>query len=239
MSITTRSDAVAVIDATFDDVFALIDRWREALEAHVRTATVDVAGIDALVEQLVVPDLSREGALIIGAGFVAQPGFIPDAPWHLAWWLGHQNTFGVTGPAAPELRRLLAVEDEHSESFRDYTTLEWWRVPATTHERHITGPYVDYLCTDDYTLTSTTPAFRDGEMVGVVGADLYVNDIERTLLPAVRGAGRRAALVNASGRVVVASDSSRPTGSLIRREHWASHDRVVPCANGLALLIDD
>ncbi len=65
-----------------------------------------------------------------------------------------------------------------------------------------------------------------------------VNDIERTLLPAVRGAGRRAALVNASGRVVVASDSSRPTGSLIRPATWAEHDRVVPCDNGLALLID-
>lgn len=239
MSVRTETDAVAVVDQTFEDVFALIDGWRVAIESHVAASEVDVAGIDALVEKLVVPDLSRDGALIIGAGFVAQPGFIPDAPWHLAWWLGHQNTFGVTGPAAPELRRLIAVEDEQSESFRDYTTLEWWRVPASTHQRHITGPYVDYLCTDDYTLTSTMPAFRDGDMIGVVGADLYVNDIERTLLPAVRGAGRRAALVNASGRVVVASDSSRPTGSLIRRDNWEQHDRIVPCANGLALLIDD
>jgi len=239
MSVSTRSDSVEVIDTTFENVFALIDGWRERIEGFVATNDVAVAGIDALVETLVVPDLTRDGALIIGAGFVAQPGFIPDAPWHLAWWLGHANTFGVTGPAAPALRRLIAVEDEQSESFRDYTTLEWWRVPATTHERHITGPYVDYLCTDDYTLTSTMPAFHDGQMIGVVGADLYVNDIERTLLPAVRGAGRRAALVNASGRVVVASDSSRPTGSLIRPAAWADHDRVVPCANGLALLIDD
>jgi hypothetical protein len=239
MSVRTEADAVSVVDTTFEDVFALIDSWRERLEDFVAHTEVDVAGIDALVETLVVGDLSRDGALIIGAGFVAQPGFIPDAPWHLAWWLGHANTFGWTGPAVPELRRLVAVEDEHSESFRDYTTLEWWRVPATTHERHITGPYVDYLCTDDYTLTSTMPAFRDDRMIGVVGADLYVNDIERTLLPAVRGAGRRAALVNASGRVIVASDSSRPTGSLIRTSAWDEHDRVVPCANGLALLIDD
>jgi hypothetical protein len=239
MSVRTETDAVSVVDTTFEDVFALIDSWRERLEDFVAHTEVDVAGIDALVETLVVGDLSRDGALIIGAGFVAQPGFIPDAPWHLAWWLGHANTFGWTGPAVPELRRLVAVEDEHSESFRDYTTLEWWRVPATTHERHITGPYVDYLCTDDYTLTSTMPAFRDDRMIGVVGADLYVNDIERTLLPAVRGAGRRAALVNASGRVIVASDSSRPTGSLIRPSAWDQHARVVPCANGLALLIDD
>ncbi|MEZ5190029.1 MAG: cache domain-containing protein [Schumannella sp.] len=239
MSVRIESDAVSVVDTTFEDVFALIDRWRESIEDFVASSPVDVAAIDALVETLVVPDLSRDGALIIGAGFVAQPGFIPDAPWHLAWWLGHANTFGWTGPAAPSLRRLVAVEDEHAESFRDYTTLEWWRVPSTTGQRHITGPYVDYLCTDDYTLTSTVPAYQDGRMIGVVGADLYVNDIERALLPAVRGAGRRAALVNASGRVVVASDSSRPTGSLIRREHWAQHDRVIPCANGLSLLIDD
>ena len=188
MSAPTTSDLdfVAVVDTTFGDVFRLIDGWREVIERYVATSAVDVAGIDDLVETLVVPDLSKDGALIIGAGFVAQPGFIPDAPWHLAWWLGHANTFGVTGPAAPALRRLVAVEDEHSESFRDYTTLEWWRVPSTTHARHITGPYVDYLCTDDYTLTLTMPAFRDGEMIGVVGADLYVNDIERALLPAVR-----------------------------------------------------
>lgn len=237
MSVRTEIDAVSVVDTTFENVFSLIDGWRARLEDYVAHNPVDVAGIDALVETLVVGDLSADGALIIGAGFVAQPGFIPDAPWHLAWWLGHANTFGVTGPAKPELRRLVAVEDEQSESFRDYTTLEWWRVPASTHERHITGPYVDYLCTDDYTLTSTTPAFRDGEMIGVVGADLYVNDVERALLPAVRGAGRQAALVNASGRVVVASDSSRPTGSLIRRETWDDY-RVVPCANGLVLLVE-
>jgi hypothetical protein len=239
MSATTDVDVVDIIDTTFGDVFALIDGWRSNVETFVASSEVGVAGIDDLVETLVVPELTRDGALIIGAGFVAQPGFIPDAPWHLAWWLGHANTFGVTGPAVPALRRLVAVEDEHSESFRDYTTLEWWRVPSTTGSRHITGPYVDYLCTDDYTLTLTMPAFHEGDMIGVVGADLYVNDIERTLLPAVRGAGRRAALVNASGRVVVASDSSRPTGSLIRPATWEQHDRVVPCGNGLALLIDD
>jgi hypothetical protein len=210
-----------------------------------------VAAIDRLVERLVVPHLSRDGALVIGAGFVAQPGFIPDAPWHLAWWLGHANTFGITGPALPGLRRLVAVEDEHSENFRDYTTLEWWRVPAATGARHITGPYVDYLCTDDYTLTLTMPAFSGSEMIGVVGADLYVNDIERALLPAVRGAGRRAALVNASGRVVVASDSSRPTGSLLRMpdlvERAASPEaapqpgapRVVACGTTSLILVID
>jgi hypothetical protein len=235
----TDLDCVAVIDDTFEAVFASIDGWRSRIESVVSAdeGAIGVAEVDELVESLVVPRLSAEGALVIGAGFVASPGFIRDAPWHLAWWLGHANTFGVTGPALPELRRLIAVEDEHSEAFRDYTTLEWWRVPSTTRRRHITGPYVDYLCTDDYTLTLTSPAFYDGAMIGVVGADLYVNDIERTLLPAVRGVGERTALVNASGRVVVATDSSRPTGSLIRPAAWDQYERVVPCGSGLVLLV--
>ncbi len=37
--------------------------------------------------------------------------------------------------------------------------------PERTGTRHLTGPYVDYLCTDDYTVTVTTPVTLDGEMV--------------------------------------------------------------------------
>ncbi|TFD48627.1 hypothetical protein E3T46_14390 [Cryobacterium sp. Hh11] len=36
--------------------------------------------------------------------------------------------------------------------------------------RHVTGPYVDYLCTDEYTLTLTLPVYRGGtELIAVVG----------------------------------------------------------------------
>jgi hypothetical protein len=239
---TTASelDCVGLVDATFGAVFDAIHGWRDALETAVGRGAPSVRDLDGLVERLVVPTLTADAALVIGAGFVASPGFLPDAPWHLAWWLGHANTFGA-GPAGPSLRRLAAVEDAQSESFRDYTTLEWWRVPAATDAPHITGPYVDYLCTDDYTLTLTAPAHdADGRMIGVVGADLYVNDIERILLPAVRRAGRRAVLVNAAGRVVVASDGSRATGTLLRvdglRERWAAGPSAAPGPDGRRVL---
>ena len=156
---------------------------------------------------------------------VASPGFISDAHWHLAWWLGHANTFGM-GSADPTLRRLEAEEDPTSESFRDYTTLEWWRVPAATLAPHITGPYVDYLCTDDYTLTLTMPVMHGARMIGVAGADLYVNDIERTLLPRVRAIGGTATIINASRRVVVSTDTHRPTGSILRADVAGAS---VPC----------
>lgn len=225
MSTATQSsvvDAVTAVDTTFGTVFEQIDSWRAAIEARVARSGGDiaVAEVDELVEALVVPGLSVENALIIGAGFVASPGFIADAQWHLAWWLGHANTFGV-GSADPALRRLEAEEDPTSESFRDYTTLEWWRVPAATGAPHITGPYVDYLCTDDYTLTLTVPVMHAGRMIGVAGADLYVNDIERTLLPYVRAIGATATVLNASRRVVVSTDPHRPTGAILRPDDAA------------------
>lgn len=214
---STVRDCVIAVGSTFRVVFAQIEAWCAVIEAEVaaRDGAIDRRRIDDLVETLVVPSLSGDGALIIGAGFVARPGFLDDAEWHLAWWLGHANTFGV-GSADPTVRRLRAVEDPASESFRDYTALEWWRVPTTTGEPHITGPYVDYLCTDDYTLTLTMPVRHGAELIGVVGADLYVNDIERALLPHVRSIRGQATVVNASGRVVVSTDPHRPTGSLLR-----------------------
>ena len=176
------ADAIARrIASTIDPLFVLIDGWRDALEQELSAGSASAASsassasrpsaaaLDPIVAALVRPALDDSRGLITGAGFVAAPGFLADAPWHLAWWLSGTNTFR----AAPEggVRRLDAVSDPDSEQFRDYTTLEWWRVPAGTGTRHLTGPYVDYLCTDDYTVTITTPVSVDGEMVGLVGTD--------------------------------------------------------------------
>lgn len=206
------------IERTFADLFGRIADWRDHLEEVIADAagTVGTDELDGLVEQLVVPALTGPRSLMIGAGFVAAPGFLADTPWHLAWWLGNANTFGVSG-GEPSIRRLATVEDPSSETFRDYTALEWWRVPATTGARHITGPYVDYLCTDDYTLTLTMPVTFRGSMVGVVGADLYVVDVERALLPAIATIpAETTTLINASGRVLVSTDPHRATGSILR-----------------------
>lgn len=196
---------------TIDRVFAVIDDWRDRLhESLVAPAARTAQHLDPIVQQTVLPAL--EDGLITGAGFVAAPGLLSDAEWHLAWWLADA--------AASAPRRLATVDDPSRDQFRDYTALEWWRVPARTHARHLTGPYVDYVCTDDYTVTFTSPVVADGEMLGVVGVDCLVDRLERELRPPLVALGG-AAIVNASSRVVTATDARRETGSILRLDGLA------------------
>lgn len=203
----------AYVAETIDPIFATIDAWRDALEAELsRHPEPTAALLDPIVSALVHPALEGSG-LITGAGFVATPGYLADAQWHLAWWLAGDGTRDAAG-----VRRLAAVSDPDSEDFRDYTGLEWWRVPERTGTRHLTGPYVDYVCTDDYTVTITTPVRTAGRMVGIVGADAYAARLELELRQVIRGAGATCAVVNASGRVVTATESRREPGSILRFE---------------------
>lgn len=94
----------------------------------------------------------------------------------------------------------------------DYTRHEWFRTPLRTGRRHITGPYVDFVSTDEYVVTSTAPVLVGTVMVGVVGADTLV---ETLLLPRLRQAGQRATLVNHMGRAVVSADAHTATGTLV------------------------
>jgi len=196
----------ARVAVTIDGLFATIDAWRDLLQAHLEAApTPTAATLDPIVEAFAMPALADDG-LITGAGFVAAPGLLSDAQWHLAWWLA-----GTRG-----IRRLAAIDDPSSEQFRDYTSLEWWRLPARTGVRHVTGPYVDYVCTDDYTVTITTPVAVGGRLLGVVGTDVLVDRLERELLPLMRASGEPIAIVNGLGRVVTATDSRLEPGSMLR-----------------------
>ena len=202
----TPAGIAARVAGTIDELFATIDGWRDQLQAHLEADPAPTAEtLDPVVQAQAVPALAADG-LITGAGFVAAPGLLSDAHWHLAWWLG-----GAAG-----IRRLATIDDPSNDQFRDYTALEWWRFPARTGARHLTGPYVDYVCTDDYTVTITTPVIVGGRLLGVVGMDVLVDRLERELLPLLRANGAPIAVVNASGRIVTSTDARREPGSMLR-----------------------
>ena len=204
--------AAAEVAATIEGLAAAVEGWRLELVEHLATERLrTAAAVDPLVEAFAVPAVT-DGPLITGSGFVAAPGLLSDAKWHLAWWLG--------SPEA-EVQRLATVDDEAADGFRDYTALEWWRVPFSTGDPHLTGPYVDYLCTQDYAVTLTVPVMVDGSFLGVVGCDALVSRLEDQLLPVLRRLAAPAAVVNASARIVTATDSRHEPGDILRLEGLA------------------
>ena len=149
---------------------------------------------------------------IVGAGYVAARGALSDEQLYLAWWQGDDQ-------------QLLAESDAPATGDPlDYTRHPWFRTPERTGQPYVTGPYVDFVCTDEYVMTSTAPVVSRGTMVGVVGADTLVETLEGLLLPALRSAD--ATLVNDQGRTVVSADPHLATGNLLDLTAYAE---VLPC----------
>jgi hypothetical protein len=205
----TASDVVAAVDAIGGQVHGLLDGLRLAVGMRFvgprRPAHAELGIDDLAAAMLKLPDLP-----LAGAGFVAAQDALADVPYWLQWW--------TTDPDAtvPEISRLQVQTDPGADDFRDYTALAWFTGPQASGQPHLTGPYVDYLCTDEYTLTFTQPVLAGHELVGVVGADLFVRALEARVLPTLARLPGTAALVNATGRVVTASGAGWVTGDLVR-----------------------
>ncbi len=167
---------------------------------------------------------------LAGAGVVVAPYVLKEDPFWLEWWLAgpDDDLSGAT--------RLTADLNPDSVSFRDYTTLAWFEEPQRTGERGITGPYVDYLCTDQYTLTFTAPLTVSDRFLGVAGVDVLARWFELHLFSVVDALDLLdddCVVVNRAGRVVACPSGTWVTGDLIRdlgparasAEGW----QVTPC----------
>jgi len=160
------------------------------------------------VEQLIAMILGDHEEIVHGGGFVAAPGLLDDAPWWLEWFAWD----------AGAVQRLVSQTDPSGPHFFDYTFMPWFAGPRDhgPPARVVTGPYVDYLCTDDYTLTFTEAARRqDGSFAGVAGVDVRVLAVEQCFLAELRASGRFLVLVNELGRVVLSTSGRLLSGDLV------------------------
>ncbi len=165
----------------------------------------DLAALRPLVAQV----LARHRGFAAGAGVVLAPDALTDAPRCIDWWWADRGT----GPGHLEVDL-----DPGSAEFYDYTTTEWYREPARTGQPCIAGPYVDYICTHEYTFTVSVPVTDEGRFVGVAGADILAGEVERMLLPRLSLLGRAgpAVLVSGNGRVIASSTARILPGTVLR-----------------------
>ncbi|KOV68719.1 cache domain-containing protein [Streptomyces sp. MMG1121] len=231
---TQVGDALeAVFEAVADiraETEALLDR---VAAGGRRPVSADLAALrPGLHRHLTCEDL------VCGAGFVAAPGLLTDVPAWLEWWQS-----GADGAVRP----LLLDLDPGRSAYSDYTHWDWFALPRDTGRRAVAGPYVDYLCSDEYSLTLSEPVRIQGHFAGVAAADVYLRNFEAAVLPLLRRLPRPARLVNARGRVAASADPAHLAGSLTRGPDFgplltgarpAEHEglRLVPCV-GVPLVL--
>ncbi|WP_217552174.1 cache domain-containing protein [Streptomyces sp. GbtcB6] len=195
-------DAVA---ATRADTTALLARV--AAEGR-RPVTADLAALRPGLHLR----LARQ-ELVSGVGFVAAPGVLADVPAWLEWW---------QSDACGDVRPLLLDLDPRTSAYSDYTHWDWFALPRDTGRRAVAGPYVDYLCSDEYSLTLSAPVEVGGRFLGVAAADVYLRHFEAAALPLLRELPGPARLVNARGRVAASADPAQLAGSLTKGPDFAA-----------------
>ena len=211
----TPTDCVAQVENHFGPIVTELERVRSEVEALFEAGPVTSSSLRARLEPGTLEFLRNPD--LVGGGFVVAPGALSDRRLYLAWWQDVDRSFlgDADAPATGE-----AI---------DYTRQPWYRTPERTGELTLVGPYVDFVCTDEYVMTATMPVYVDGRMVGVAGADTLVETLETMLLPGLREAG--ATLVNGQGKAVVSADPQLATGDLLT----GARD-LVPCRD-LALSV--
>lgn len=206
---TRRGDIQAVLAALAglaEEAFAAVSDIENEIRERLCASRSPTRAALAGVEPIAVAAMSRPGSRIQGAGFVAAVGLLTAEKWWLEWFVREDD-------GRPN--RLEVPTDPEAMGFHDYEPLAWYAVPRQTGRRHITGPYVDNLCTEDYTLTFSQPVIVDGRFAGVAGADIGVRAAERSLLPVLRSSTRRLAVVNADGRTLASNTGALVCGDLL------------------------
>jgi hypothetical protein len=226
---TNAVHAVELVTDYFGRAIDALDSWKDVLTAEItslrRTAPLTTERLDELVEHSALSLFDTVNLPIYGSGFIAALDSLADANSHLAWWQG------------PDRSRLVLAAQSVNKEHIDYSELEWYRVPLATGQPHVAGPYVDYLCSDEYTITVAAPVHVDKEFVGAVALDLLIDRVERDLTPHLAALGDDISIVNGVGRVLLSTSPARATGDTIRGADLEAFERFACPGMALDVLI--
>ena len=212
-----RDRLLARITRRMDQVLGSVAGIVTAAESIARSGPALRRDDFAATRPLVAGLLREHAGLAAGAGVVLAPHTVADAPRCIEWWWADGSA------------RIVPLEvdlNPESVDFYDYTTTDWYREPERTGAPTLAGPYVDFICTHEYTFTLAAPVRQAGRFIGVAAADILATQVERLVLPGLSalglaGLGRTAVLASAHGRVIASTSASLPPGVALPRDPGA------------------
>ncbi|GAA3528468.1 hypothetical protein AFL01nite_02300 [Aeromicrobium flavum] len=197
----TGDDLARDTSAALEPVFARLELLAERIRATHRPGAWSESDLmeaqSSILEQLTADPMQ------VGIGFVSAPGLVDGLDRYMLWWQQHDG----------RTSRLRLNFDRTSIDVYDYVEMEWFEFPAGGRTRATYGPYVDYSGSELYIVTVSVPVTIDGEFVGIVGADVLFEEVERRILAVLRHSAREAVVVTADRRVVAANSGRWVQGS--------------------------
>jgi DNA-binding FadR family transcriptional regulator len=185
------------VGASLDRLFAVLNGLGAELAGLAAAGAGTLRRDDlAALQPTIFEVLATHRGLAAGAGVITAPDVLADAPLWLEWWW--------TSPAGtPEQLRVNL--DPAAPDFYDYTAAAWYAGVLRSGGPQATGPYVDYFCTGEYTITLSVPIRAGGRFLGVAAADILVSSLEGQVLPGLLATARQVALTSPDGRVIAAT----------------------------------
>jgi hypothetical protein len=226
------ADLLAEITRTVQEVLGSVSRVGSAMAAIVAAARsagrqpcrAELAALRPQVAEL----LRRHQGVTVGAGVILGPDLLADAPRCIEWWWAEQGS----ADRDPVLEKLEVDLDPESAEFYDYTTMPWYREPQRTGGHAVAGPYVDYICTHEYTFTVSVPVICAGIFAGVAAADILAEKVERMAAPGLYLMDRPTVLASGDGRVIASNTGSILPGMRLGRDAGAGLRPVTGRAKG-------
>jgi hypothetical protein len=199
----TAEEALAQINSEVGKLFAALGPVAEGF-ARVAGMSGRIVREDLIDVRGVISDvLGDHPDFVAGCGVVPTPHLLDDSPYWMEW-------FWSVPDREPEALRVNL--EPLAPDFFDYTTADWFVTPMRTRQRHIAGPYVDYVCTNEYATTLAVPVEVSGEFVGIAALDVTISGWERRILPVLHAIGEPVTLTNSAGRVVASTSPLRSPG---------------------------
>lgn len=193
-------------DTVFGELTVLSSRISSTLIATKGTRARFVEADLRPVKPITSEFLARHD-FVEAAGVILAPGTIDDNRGTIEWW--RPNEAGTNGKVVFNLT-------PETGSFYDFENLSWFNNAVRTRTRAITGPYVDYGGLDQYIMTLTVPLELGANVIGMVGCDIEVRDIETIIVPILRRIPGDAALINADQRVILGNSGRFLVGNRVR-----------------------
>lgn len=183
----------------------------EALGASIGTIAAEGPLTDARLSVLSddIANWLSTSPLAVGHGYLSAPGLVDGAERYLLWLERRANH-------TTQLRLNLDPTDDID--IYDYLRLPWFEGAREGHSVAY-GPYVDYAGADELVVTFVTPVFHDGQFLGVTGADLRANAVERRLLELIQPIPAPTMVVTEHRQVLATTDPSWLPESRVPAEH--------------------